>query len=98
AGVVPDDVADINPRIRVSFRRRTTAFTCRAGCKERDVSKHRNAGPVKCNALLAGGSVAATLQFFCEVAQAALRPLAKVLSDGFLWTKIPRQEFVGRGW
>jgi hypothetical protein len=24
----------------------TTAFTCRAGCKERDVSKNRNAGPV----------------------------------------------------
>ena len=31
---------------------RTTAFTCRAGCKERVVSKNRNAGPVKCNALL----------------------------------------------
>ena len=31
----------------------TTAFTCRAGCKERDVSKNRNAGPVKCNALFA---------------------------------------------
>src|SRR5262249_44508277 len=31
---------------------RTTAFTCRAGCKERDVSEDRNAGPVKCNALL----------------------------------------------
>jgi hypothetical protein len=30
----------------------TTAFTCRAGCKERDVSKNRNAGPVKCNALI----------------------------------------------
>src|SRR4051812_26565326 len=29
--------------------RRTTAFTCRAGCKERDVAKNRNAGPVKCN-------------------------------------------------
>ncbi len=29
----------------------TTAFTCRAGCKERGVSKNRNAGPVKCNAL-----------------------------------------------
>ena len=29
---------------------RTTAFTCRAGCKERDVAKNRNAGPVKCNA------------------------------------------------
>src|SRR5262249_31569690 len=33
--------------------RRTTGFTCRAGCKERDVSKNRSAGPVKCNALLA---------------------------------------------
>ena len=32
--------------------RPTTAFTCRAGCKERDVSKNRHAGPVKCNALL----------------------------------------------
>jgi len=31
--------------------RRTTAFTCRAGCKELDASKNRNAGPVKCNAL-----------------------------------------------
>jgi hypothetical protein len=30
----------------------TTAFTCPAGCKERDVSKSRNAGPVKCNAWL----------------------------------------------
>src|SRR5438067_621859 len=35
------------------FRRRTTAFTCRAGCNEREVSKNRHAGPVKCNALLA---------------------------------------------
>src|SRR5437870_1120982 len=33
-------------------RPRTTAFTCRAGCKELDVSKNRNAGPVKSNALL----------------------------------------------
>jgi len=32
-----------------------TAFTCRAGCKERDASKNRNAGPVKCNALLSRG-------------------------------------------
>src|SRR5262249_52219132 len=32
---------------------RTTAFTCQAGCTERGVSKNRNAGPVKCNALLA---------------------------------------------
>src|SRR5688572_27250862 len=30
--------------------RRTTAFTCRAGCKELDLSKNRNAGPVKRNA------------------------------------------------
>ena len=30
----------------------TTAFTCRAGCKERDVSESRNAGPVKCNGLV----------------------------------------------
>src|SRR5437879_11638099 len=37
----------------LGVRRRTTAFTCRAGCKERDVSKKRNAGPVKCNALFA---------------------------------------------
>src|SRR6516165_1861416 len=29
---------------------RTTAFTCRAGFKERDRSKRRDAGPVKCNA------------------------------------------------
>ena len=26
---------------------RTTAFTCRVGCKERDVSENRDAGPVK---------------------------------------------------
>jgi hypothetical protein len=26
---------------------RTTAFTCRAGCKERGVSKNPNAGPGK---------------------------------------------------
>src|SRR5262249_4876925 len=32
--------------------RRTTAFTCRAGCKERDVSKNRDAGPVKCNVMV----------------------------------------------
>lgn len=31
----------------------TNAFTFRAGRKERDVSKNPNAGPVKCNALLA---------------------------------------------
>ena len=31
----------------------TTAFTCRAGCKERHVSKNRHASPVKCNALFA---------------------------------------------
>jgi hypothetical protein len=34
-------------------RHLTTAFTCRAGCKQRDVSKNRNAGPVKCIAWLA---------------------------------------------
>src|SRR5207249_163031 len=33
---------------------RTTAFTCRAGCKERDVAENRNAGPVKCNFWFAG--------------------------------------------
>src|SRR3954467_10655927 len=33
---------------------RTTAFTCRAGGKERDVSEKRDAGPVKCNALFYG--------------------------------------------
>ena len=27
------------------LRRRTTAFTCRAGCKERNVAKNRDAGP-----------------------------------------------------
>ena len=32
--------------------RRTTAFTCRAGCKQRDVSKNRVAGPVKCRILM----------------------------------------------
>jgi hypothetical protein len=31
----------------------TTAFTCRAGGKERDVSENRHAGPVKCNAWFA---------------------------------------------
>jgi hypothetical protein len=39
----------------IPFFRRTTAFTCRAGCKERDVWKSRNAGPVKCNALFGLG-------------------------------------------
>src|SRR5262249_38682452 len=29
--------------------RRTTAFTCRAGCTECDVSKDRHLGPAKCN-------------------------------------------------
>jgi hypothetical protein len=37
-----------------ALRRRTTAFTCRAGCKELDASKKRHAGPVKCNALFGG--------------------------------------------
>ena len=32
--------------------RRMTAFTCRAGGEELDGLKNRNAGPVKCNALL----------------------------------------------
>src|SRR5436305_1378898 len=31
---------------------KTIAFTCRASCKDRDVSKHRNAGRVKSNARL----------------------------------------------
>jgi hypothetical protein len=34
---------------------RTTPFTCRAGCKDRDVAKNRNAGPVKCKGWFAGG-------------------------------------------
>src|SRR5438552_6960871 len=60
--------------------RRTTAFTCRAGCKERGVSKYRNAGPVKCNALLcpAPNSVEGRL--------AALRTIVKRLPDAI---KIP---------
>src|SRR5437879_5977316 len=37
------------PPHRPSLPRRTTPFTCRAGCKEHDVSEYRNAGPVKCN-------------------------------------------------
>ena len=36
------------------LRRRTIAFTWRAGCKERDVAKNRNPGPVKCNCWFAG--------------------------------------------
>src|SRR5262249_26016219 len=31
---------------------RTIAFTCRAGCKERGVSKSRHAGPFRCNTWL----------------------------------------------
>src|SRR5258708_19286630 len=38
----------------VMSRRRTTAFTCRAGGKELDLSENRDAGPVKCNALFGG--------------------------------------------
>src|SRR5262245_8240101 len=34
----------------------TTAFTCRDGCKERDVAENRHAGPVKCNAWFGGAS------------------------------------------
>jgi hypothetical protein len=32
--------------------RQMTAFTCRAGCKERDVLKNRHTAPIKCNALI----------------------------------------------
>ena len=35
----------------------TTEFTCRDGRKERDVSENRNAGPLKCNDLLAAASL-----------------------------------------
>jgi hypothetical protein len=35
--------------------RRTTPFTCRTGCKERDVAENRNAGPVKCKGWFARG-------------------------------------------
>src|SRR5437588_3992586 len=38
-------ISRYNPDCRL-----TTAFTCRAGCKERDVWKDRNARPDKCNA------------------------------------------------
>jgi hypothetical protein len=34
-------------------RGRTTAFTCRACRKERNVSENREAGPVNCDALFA---------------------------------------------
>src|SRR5262245_18415161 len=40
---------------------RTTAFTCRAGCKERGVSKNRNAGPVKCNVMVRPGPAIAVV-------------------------------------
>src|SRR5262249_10181943 len=37
---------------------RTTAFACRAGCKDRDISNNRHAGPVKCTAWFAGAHLA----------------------------------------
>src|SRR5262249_9773024 len=43
---------------------RTTAFTCRAGCKERDVSENRNAGPVKCNPLFGGDRHGTSSRYF----------------------------------
>src|SRR2546423_1779925 len=48
----PDLVSGITQGCISEYMDRTTAFTCRAGCKERDVSKNRDAGPVKCNALV----------------------------------------------
>src|SRR2546425_12679504 len=81
-GVLPD--GDLyHPRYLIAYMAtwyRTTAFTCRAGCKERDVSKNRNAGPVKCNALLcpAPNSV--------EDLLAKLRTIVKRLPDAI---KIP---------
>jgi len=37
--------------IQRKWARRTTAFTCRAGCKERDVTENHHACPIKCSAL-----------------------------------------------
>src|SRR5947208_2515772 len=36
-----------SPHDAARLRRRTTPFTCRAGCKERSVAKSRHAGPVR---------------------------------------------------
>jgi hypothetical protein len=47
----------------------TTALTCRAGCKEGEVSKNRNAGPVKCYPWLAAA--------YCGTSMTALRLLTK---------------------
>jgi hypothetical protein len=73
-----------------SCRTRTTAFTCRAGCKERDVSKNRNAGPVKCNALF--GPLRASLGLAEKLVEQFLRlgpslfsqPNGLVLADRIL--------------
>jgi hypothetical protein len=32
--------------VAIDFYRLTTVFTCRAGCKERDVTENHNPGPV----------------------------------------------------
>ena len=47
--------------------RRTTPFTCRAGCKELDVAKYRNAGPVKCKGWFAGDSLTGGVELCKEV-------------------------------
>src|SRR5437879_9981627 len=72
----------------LGVRRRTTAFTCRAGCKERDVSKNRNAGPVKCNALFGGDSPLQPLsrwkpQFTCNRSGEAAGRLVFLLAESW---------------
>jgi hypothetical protein len=42
----------LEPSLMQSPKPLTTAFTCRAGCKEQDGSKNRDGGPVKCNGLV----------------------------------------------
>src|SRR5207244_3133670 len=64
-----------------SQSRRTTAFTCRAGCKERDVSENRNADSVKCNALFGGVAIS---QLVYEPLQPYLSPLDPHRSQPFL--------------
>ena len=53
---------------RGTRRHLTIGFTCPASCKERDLSKNRNAGPVKCNAWFGGcGSLVPPEHPRCDV-------------------------------
>jgi hypothetical protein len=68
---------------------RTTAFTCRAGRKEREVSGNRDAGPVNCSASF-GTGLGPPADYL--LGPAAFKVLTRTTSRGGLgrlpdWTK-----------